>query len=182
MFSSQPFTSALVMSNPKMFKYEWIWYKTHPKGHLNAKKMPMRVHENIEVFYKKPPTYNPQMTHGHKRKVAKINYIRESDGNSCYGREVRNTFYDSTDRYPLDIQIFSNADQSNKLHPTEKPVKLCEYMIKTYTNEGETVLDNCMGSGTTGVAALNLHRNFIGIEIMKKYFDIAKERISNYNK
>ena len=110
LFSSQPFTSALIMSNPKMFKYEWIWHKTHPKGHLNAKKMPMRAHENIEVFYKKPPTYNPQMTHDHKRKVAKTNYIREADGNSCYGREVRKTSYDSTDRYPLDIQIFSNAD------------------------------------------------------------------------
>ena len=177
LFSSQPFTSALVMSNPKMYKYEWIWQKTHPKGHLNAKKMPMRAHENIEVFYKKPPLYNPQMTHGHKRKVANTNYIRESDGNSCYGREARNTSYDSTDRYPLDVQVFSNADQSKKLHPTEKPVELLEYLIKTYTNENDLVLDNCMGSGSTGVACKNLNRNFIGIELDENYFKIAKERI-----
>ena len=109
LFSSQPFTSQLILSNLKMFRYEWIWHKTHPKGHLNAKKMPMRAHENIEVFYKKPPTYNPQITHGHKRKVSKSNYIRESNGDSCYGKEIRNTSYDSTDRYPLDVQIFSNA-------------------------------------------------------------------------
>lgn len=179
LFSSQPFTSALVMSNPKMFKYEWIWQKTHPKGHLNAKKMPMRAHENICVFYKKPPTYNPQMTHGHKRKVAKTNYVRESDGNSCYGREIRKTSYDSTDRYPLDVQVFSNADQSNKLHPTQKPVELLEYLIKTYTNEGQVVLDNCIGSGSTAVAAINTNRKYIGFELDSTYYDIAKNRIEN---
>lgn len=180
LFSSQPFTSSLVMSNPKMFKYEWIWQKTHPKGHLNAKKMPMRAHENIEIFYKKPPLYNPQMTHGHKRKVAKTNYVRESDGNSCYGREVRNTSYDSTDRYPLDVQVFSNADQSKKLHPTEKPVELCEYLIKTYTNENMLILDNCMGSGTTGVACIKNNRKFIGIELDENYFQIASKRVAEY--
>lgn len=181
LFSSQPFTSALVMSNIKMFKYEWIWQKTHPKGHLNAKKMPMRAHENIEVFYNKPPTYNPQMTHNHKRKIANTNYIRESNGDSCYGKETRATFYDSTDRYPLDVQVFSNADQTNKLHPTQKPVALLEYLIKTYTNEGETILDNCMGSGSTGVAAINTNRNFIGIELDEKYYEIANERINEAN-
>lgn len=180
LFSSQPFTSSLVMSNPKMFKYEWIWQKTHLKGHLNAKKMPMRAHENIEIFYKKPPLYNPQMTHGHKRKVAKTNYVRESDGNSCYGREVRNTSYDSTDRYPLDVQVFSNADQSKKLHPTEKPVELCEYLIKTYTNENMLILDNCMGSGTTGVACIKNNRKFIGIELDENYFQIASKRVAEY--
>lgn len=179
LFSSQPFTSSLVASNLKMYKYEWIWQKTQPKGHLNAKKMPMRVHENIEVFYSKPPTYNPQMTHGHKRKIAKTNYIRESKGDSCYGTEIRNTFYDSTDRYPIDIQVFSNADQSNKLHPTQKPIELMEYFIKTYTNEGDWVLDNCMGSGTTGAAAKRLNRKFIGIELDPNYFEIAKNRIKN---
>lgn len=160
-----------------MFKYEWIWHKTHPKGHLNAKKMPMRAHENIEVFYKKPPTYNPQMTHGHNRKVARTNYVRESDGTSCYGKEVRNTNYDSTDRYPLDVQIFSNGDQSNKLHPTQKPAELIEYLIKTYTNEGELILDNCIGSGTTAVSCVNTGRNYLGFEKEKEYFDIAEERI-----
>lgn len=180
LFSCQPFTSALIMSNPKLYKYEWIWQKTHPKGHLNAKKMPMRAHENIEVFYKKLPIYHPQMTHGHKRKVAATKYIREADGNSCYGREVCVRSYDSTDRYPLDIQVFSNADHSNRLHPTQKPVALCKYFIKTYTNEGDTVLDNCMGSGTTGLACLQTGRNFIGIEKEKKYFDISEVRLREY--
>ncbi len=178
--ASQPFTSALVMSNTKMFKYEIIWQKTHPKGHLNAKKMPMRAHENVLVFYKKPPIYNPQMTHDHKRKVANTDYIRESDGNSCYGREVRKTSYDSTDRYPLDVQIFSNADQSNKIHTTQKPVKLFEWLIKTYTNENELVLDNCMGSGTTAIAAINTNRNYIGFELDNTYYDLASKRIKEH--
>ena len=180
--ASQPFTSSLIMSNAKMFKYEWIWQKTHPKGHLNAKKMPMRAHENVCVFYKKPPTYNPQMTHGHKRKVANTNYIRESDGDSCYGKENRVTFYDSTDRYPLDVQTFSNADQSNKLHPTQKPVELFEYLIKTYTNENEVVLDNCIGSGTTAIACMNTNRKYIGFELDKGYFDISQKRVSELRK
>jgi len=177
LFSSQPFTSALVMSNTKLFKYEWIWQKTHPKGHLNAKKMPMRAHENILVFYKKPPVYNPQKTQGHYRKIAKTNYIKESDGNSCYGREVRNTSYDSTERYPLDVQIFSNGNQNDKVHPTQKPVALCEYLIKTYTNEGELVLDNCGGSGTTAVACINTGRNYIIFETEKHYCEIMEQRI-----
>ena len=181
LFSSQPFTSFLIMSNPKMYKYEWIWQKTRPTGHLNAKKMPMKAHENIEIFYKKPPIYNPQMTHGHKRKVSKVNYTKEPNGMSCYGKEVRITSYDSTDRYPLDVQVFSNMEQSKKLHPTQKPVDLLEYLIKTYTNEGELVLDNCMGSGSTGVACINTNRNFIGMELDDKYFDIAKERIEKAN-
>jgi site-specific DNA-methyltransferase (adenine-specific) len=131
------------------------------------------------VFYKKQCTYNPQMTHGHRRKVAKTNYIKESNGNSCYGREVRNTFYDSTDRYPLDVQVFSNGNQMHKYHPTEKPVELLEYLVKTYTNTGDVVLDACMGSGTTGVAAVNLSRRFIGIELDKDYYNISKERIES---
>ena len=163
-----------------MYKYEWIWQKTHPKGHLNAKKMPMRAHENIEVFYKKPPTYNPQMTHGHKRKVANTNYIRELDGNSCYGREVRNTSYDSTDRYPLDVQVFSNADQSNKIHQTQKPVEIYEYLIKTYTNPNELVLDSTAGSMTLAIAAINTNRNYICIEKDKEIFDVGKKRVEEY--
>lgn len=182
LFSSQPFTSALIMSNPKMFKYEWIWHKTHPKGHLNAKKMPMRAHENIEVFYKKPPTYNPQMTHGHKRKVAKTNYIREADGDSCYGREVRNTSYNSTDRYPLDIQIFSNADQSNKIHNTQKPVELYRYFMRTYTNEGETVLDFSAGSMTCAIAGIDENRKVICIEKDEKIFGLGKNRVIKHQK
>lgn len=177
--ATQPFTSALIMSNPKLFKYEWIWQKTHPKGHLNAKKQPMRAHESILVFYKSPCTYNPQKTTGHSRKVAKTSYVKEHTGDSVYGREVRNTNYDSTERYPITVQVFPNADLTNVLHPTQKPVDLMEYLIKTYTNEGDIVLDNCMGSGTTGVACVNTSRRFIGIEKDEKYFHIAKERIEN---
>ena len=180
LFSSQPFTSSLIMSNPKMYKYEWIWHKTHPKGHLNAKKMPMRAHENIEVFYKKPPTYNPQMTHGHKRKVAKTNYIREVDGDSCYGREVRNTSYDSTDRYPLDVQIFSNADQSNKIHQTQKPVELYRYFMRTYTDEWETVLDFSAGSMTCAIAAIEENRKCICIEKEEDIFRAGEKRVMKY--
>lgn len=180
LFSSQPFTSVLVMSNPKMYKYEWIWQKTHPKGHLNAKKMPMRAHENIEVFYKKTPTYNPQMTHGHKRKVANSNYIRESNGDSCYGREVRITSYDSTDRYPLDVQIFSNADQRNKIHRTQKPVEIYEYFMRTYTNRGDIVLDFAAGSMSLAIAAINTGRYYICFEKDREIFNLGSQRVKEH--
>lgn len=175
--AAQPFTSALVMSNPKLFKYEWIWHKTHPKGHLNAKKQPMRAHESILVFYKSPPVYNPQKTQGHARKVAKTNYVKVADGSSVYGSEVRNTEYDSTERYPLSVQIFSNADLTNVIHPTQKPVALFEYLIKTYTNEGDLVLDNCAGSFTTAVACENLNRNWICMEQDREYCKVGWKRI-----
>lgn len=180
--AAQPFTSALIMSNPNLFKYELIWEKTHPKNHLNAKKQPMRAHENILIFYKKPPTYNPQKTYGHKRKVAHTNYTKEADGNSVYGKEVRKTSYDSTERYPTSVQTISNADLTNLIHPTQKPVPLMEWLIKTYTNKGDLVLDNCFGSGTTGIACISTERNFIGIEKEKKYFDKANERIWQYSR
>lgn len=175
LFSAQPFTSLLIQSNLKNFKYEWIWHKTHPKGHLNAKKQPMRAHENICVFYKKQPTYNPQMTTGHQRKVAKSLHTRKN--NRCYGKDTKDTFYDSTERYPLDVQLFSNGDQRKKMHPTQKPVELCEYLIKTYTNESDVVLDNCIGSGTTAVACINTNRRFIGIEKEWDYCKVANKRI-----
>lgn len=178
LFSLQPFTAKLIMSNIKLYRYEWIWVKTHPRGHLNANRMPMRAHENIEIFYKKLPLYNPQMTHGHKHKVAKSDYIREADGNGCYGREVRHNIYNSSDRYPLDVQIFSTGDQSKKLHPTQKPVELLEYLIKTYTREEDIVLDNCMGSGRTGVACIHTKRKFIGMELEKKFFELSEEEIT----
>lgn len=177
LFSTQPFTARLINSNLKLYRYEWIWHKTQAKGHLNAKKMPLRAHENIEVFYKKPPTYNPQKTTGHKRKVAKNNYVREADGGSCYGREKRKTVYDSCERYPVDVVKVSSGDQTKRYHVTQKPVELLEYLIKTYTNEGETVLDNCMGSGSTGVACVNTGRQFIGMELEDKYYKTACERI-----
>ena len=146
LFSAQPFTTELISSNKAMYRYEWIWKKTQPSGFMNAKKMPLRIHENIEIFYRKPPTYNPQMTHGHQRKTATAYGTRESDGSSCYGREERNYTYDSTDRYPVDVLQYSTGDKAKRLHPTQKPVDLLEYLVKTYTNTGETVLDNCMGA------------------------------------
>ena len=160
-----------------MFKYTWVWNKILPRGHLNAKKMPLRVFEDIVVFYSKPCVYNPQKTQGHKRKVARTKYEKEGDGSQVYGKESRDTFYDSTERYPTGIVEISTANQHNKVHPTQKPVALMEYLIKTYTNEGDTVLDFTMGSGTTGVACKNLGRGFIGIEKDEKYFNIAKERL-----
>lgn len=175
MTASQPFTSVIICSNLDMFKYSLVWEKTTASGHLNAKKMPMRAHEDILVFYKKPPMYNPEMTHGHARKTATAD--RGKKLSDCYGEQKGVTRYDSTSRYPRSVIKTSTDKQKSKLHPTQKPVSLMEYLIKTYTNESETVLDFTMGSGTTGVACKNLNRNFIGIELDKGYFDIAKERI-----
>ena len=173
-----PFDKVLGSSNLPMLKYEWIWEKTHPTGHLNAKKMPMKAHENALVFYKSIGTYNPQKTFGHPRKTATV---RTTEISSVYGmqKQVGKT-YDSTERYPRSVLKISSDKQTSNFHPTQKPVALMEYFIKTYTNEGETVLDNCMGSGTTGVACKNLGRKFIGIEKNLDYFEIAKNRIEQY--
>ena len=173
LFSQMPFTIELVHSNFKLFRYEWIWKKTMSTGFLNAKKMPLKQHENIVVFYKKLPLYNPQMREGFQP----YSTARGSK-NTNYGK-FDNTYISSSngDRYPVDIIEFKHDKE--KLHPTQKPVALLEYLIKTYTNEKETVLDNCMGSGSTGVACKKLNRNFIGIELDEKYFEIAKERIEN---
>ena len=174
-----PFDKVLGVSNLKMLKYEWIWEKTSATGHLNAKKMPMKAHENILVFYKKPPTYNPQKTTGHERKVSTAKHKRNSKNSSNYG-ESSATTYDSTERYPRSVQLFSTDKQKSSLHPTQKPVALFEYLIRTYSNEGETVLDNCMGSGTTAVACMNTNRNYIGFELDKDYYELANERIINH--
>lgn len=175
--SAQPFTTKLIASNYDMFKHCWYWNKVLPRGHLNAKKMPLRVIEELVIFYNKPPTYNPQKTVGHKRKVANTVYTKTGDGKQVYGAENRNTFYDSTERYPTGLLEISTTNQHGKIHPTEKPLALMEYFVKTYTNEGDTVLDFCMGSGTTGLACRNLNRNFIGIEKDPAYFNVAKNRI-----
>ena len=179
MTAAQPFTSSLIMSNIKMFKYTWVWNKVLPRGHLNVKKMPLRIFEDIVVFYNKPCTYNPQKTTGHKRKIAKTKYNKEGDGSQVYGKEMRDTFYDSSERYPTGIIEISTANQHGKVHPTQKPVELMEYLIKTYTNEGELVLDFTMGSGSTGVACVSTNRNFIGIEKDESYFKIAEQRIAS---
>lgn len=187
LFAQTPFDKVLGVSNLENLRYEIIWQKTAPTGFLNAKKMPMKAHENVLVFYKKLPTYNPQMTQGHPRKVsskksrtnsANRHTKKSLKGESNYGvfaNEIEG--YDSTERYPLSVQVFAKDQQRENYHPTQKPVALLEWLIKTYSNEGDLVLDNCMGSGSTGVACVNLNRNFIGMELTEQYFEIAKERI-----
>ena len=189
LFGSEPFSSALRMSNIKNYKYDWIWEKTHAKGHLNAKRMPMKAHELISVFYSKQPTYNPIKTKGHKRKISSQSsrdksIARGHKKDKVYQDEIIGKCgdYDSTERYPRSIQVFKSDMQKSKLHPTQKPIALMEYLIKTYTNENETVLDFTMGSGSTGVAAKNTNRNFIGIEQDENYFNISKERINKEEK
>lgn len=174
MTAQTPFDKVLGMSNLSMLRYEWIWEKTAATGHLNAKKAPMKSHENILVFYTNLPTYNPQKTTGHRPTNS---YTKRNGDGDCYGKTVKVSGGGNTDRYPRSIQIFPSDKQKVRLHPTQKPVALMEYLIKTYTLEGETVLDFTMGSGTTGVACKNLNRNFIGIEKDEKYFEIAKSRI-----
>jgi len=174
--ASQPFTSALVMSNIKEFKYDWSWTKTTASGHLNAKKMPLRCHEDICVFSQGRIAYNPQKTQGHLRKIAN-NVDRSKKLSDCYGKQKSVTSYDSTERYPRSSFTTSTDRQKSRLHPTQKPVALMEYLIRTYTNEGEVVLDNVMGSGTTGVACIKLRRYFIGIDQDTKYFNTAAQRL-----
>ena len=172
LFSQPPFDKILACSNLKMFRYEWIWQKENSTGFLNAKKMPLKIHENILVFYKKLPTYNPQMRLGFKPYRCKQGRHTTNYGDYKQGHLTES----NGERYPIDI---INFQREVSLHPTQKPVALLEYLIKTYTNESETVLDNCMGSGSTGVACVNTNRNFIGFELDENYFDIAKTRINN---
>ena len=171
--ASQPFTSALVMSNIKMFKYEWIWNKNRGTGIFNAKKAPLKSHENVLVFYSKQPKYNPQMTEGEPY-TAKQGKQSDSFGLNT-GKEI--ITINKGERYPLSSQYFISTNGHN-VHPTQKPVALFEYLIKTYTNEGDLVLDNCAGSGTTGVAARNTGRNFILMEKEQEYIDIINKRLS----
>jgi len=180
--ASQPFASLLVTSNLKYFRYDWIWKKNKSTGFLNAKKMPLRNHESILIFYKNLPTYNPQKTQGH----SPVNsYCKNTSDGTNYGKtKLGISGGGQTDRYPLSIQEFSvvNNDNShgNKSHPTQKPVELFEYLIRTYTNAGDIVLDNCCGSGTTGIAAINSGRNYILIEKNIEYFNMADNRLRSY--
>ena len=175
--ASQPFTSALIMSNPKMFKYEWIWQKDGGSNFATTKYQPMKEHENVLVFCQGSTTYNQQKQDrvgSRKGKVTKT--IDSGRKDSVYGsQEGVGTLLVPELRCPSSVQRFV---RERGLHPTQKPVALCEYLIKTYTNEGEWVLDNCMGSGTTGVACKNLNRKFIGIEKDETYFKIAQDRIA----
>jgi DNA modification methylase len=174
--SKQPFTSQLIMSNIKDFRYTLVWEKSKSTGYLNSKKMPLVSHEDIVVFYKKLPTYNPQMTQGTPYDKGKAVRDTESYGKQTKEIHVKN---DNGLRYPRSVQYFVTAESEGGFHPTQKPIKLFEWLIKTYTNENDIVCDITMGSGTTGVAAINTNRNFIGIEKDEKYFEIAKQRIES---
>lgn len=173
LFSAQPFTSVLVNSNLRDWRSEWIWEKGNATGFLNAKKQPLRAHENIEVFYRRQPTYNPQFTHGHERRTSK----RKTVNSECYGKALTLTKYDSTSRYPRDVQFFSSDKQTGNYHPTQKPLALVQYLIETYSNPGDTVLDFTMGSGTAGVACQQTERNFIGIEKDAAIYRTACQRM-----
>jgi len=172
LFGSEPFSSALRMSNIKNYKYDWVWNKVKPSGHLNAKHRPMTLIENVIIFNVKRENYNPIMT-AQKPRTSK-NYI--DNKKDQYGSE-KQVCKVVNKKHPKQIIEISNANQKGKQHPTQKPVALMGYLIKTYTNENETVLDFTMGSGSTGVACKNTNRDFIGIELDKGYYDIACKRI-----
>jgi len=180
LFAQTPFDKVLGNSNLKMLKYEWIWEKTQATGHLNAKKMPMKAHENILIFYKNTPTYNPIKTFGHKLKVSSAKHKEKTLTNQSeiYNKSDNFSDYSSTERYPRSVLKFASDKQKVALHSTQKPLALCKYLIETYTNEGALILDNAMGSGTTCLAAKELNRNYIGIEKEEKYYDISKTRLS----
>lgn len=173
-FSQMPFGAELVLSNKKIYRYEWIWQKNCAVGFMNAKKMPLRCHENILVFYRKLPTYNPQFTQGKP-------YLRKNYAFSLIYSNQKSVTTNNADgkRYPVDILKFNIPKKRTEKqpHPTQKPVALIEYLIKTYTNEGEIVLDPFIGSGTTAVACIKSDRNFVGYELDEKYFEICQKRI-----
>lgn len=172
--AQSPFDKVLGASNLKMLKYEWIWEKNRGTGHLNAKKMPMKNHENILVFYKKPPTYNPQMREGEPYQRLNCSKNALNKGNYGKTKDSHDTISDGK-RYPLTVLEFPVVERT--IHPTQKPVDLFEYLIKTYTNEGEIILDNCMGSGTTAVAAILTNRKYIGFETEREYIELTNKRL-----
>nr|WP_295602474.1 site-specific DNA-methyltransferase [uncultured Terrisporobacter sp.] len=184
LFGQDKFTAKTMLSNEKMHRYNLVWNKVLTSGFLNAGRMPLREHEDIMIFYKKSPTYNPQFTEGKplhgmgaKFKKIKNNNNNYNDFNSCNNPSANRE--GDTKKYPKSILTFPRKSSSKMLHPTEKPVELLEYLIKTYSNEGDVILDNCMGSGSTGVACLKTNRDFIGIELDKGYFNMSKNRIEN---
>jgi len=193
LFGSEPFSSALRMSNIKNYKYDWIWHKNMGGGFATAKKLPMKRHEIISIFYNKLPTYNPQFqdysdsTKKRFKDGEKVNRIKQLSNstnqiNNGLSFEGEQGIELKRGKYPESVQFFKNVPNANRvrLHPTQKPTALMEYLIKTYTNEKETVLDFTMGSGSTGVACININRNFIGIEMDDNYFDIATKRLAQH--
>lgn len=175
LFAQQPFTSNLIMSNPKLFRYEIIYEKANSTGFLNANKMPLKSHENICVFYKKLTTYNPQMTEGKPYYNGSSKEFGDVYGNQKIKKAIT---VNNGKRYPRSVVKYSR--DTGRYHATQKPVDLLEYLIKTYSNENEIVLDNTMGSGSTGIACLNTNRYFIGIEMDSGIFKIAKDRIEKH--
>lgn len=184
LFANGMFTADLMTSNRKLWKYNLVWDKVLPSGFLNAKKMPMRSHEDLCVFYKKPPTYNPQMVEGnacHSRGKAVGKLQEDFSRNTNYG-ELKAVQTEGNQKYPKSVLTFQKPHPSTTVHPTQKPVECLEWLIKTYTNEGEIVLDNCIGSGSTAVAALKTKRRFVGFETDPQYIELANNRIeSTYN-
>ena len=175
LFGSGMFTAKLMMSQPKLWRYNLIWYKDRPTGFLNANRMPLRAHEDILVFYRKKPIYHPQMKNGtpnHSR-----GHKRGKNMGGCYGKYGERSTVVADSKYPTSVLKFSK-DWHQGQHPTQKPVDLIRYLIRTFTNEGDVVLDNCIGSGTCAVACIKEHRHFIGYEMDEKYFNMAKLRIS----
>lgn len=178
LFGTEPFSSHLRLSNLKMFRYDIIWEKERPTNIFFCKKQIAKVHETISVFYKKQPTYNSQMA---DRKFTTIGMFGKDKTSLTHNNQTYkySEDYDKTKTYPRSIQKFNRDTLKGSLHPTQKPVALCEFLIKTYTDKNDLVLDNCAGSGTTGVACINTKRNFILIEKEEKYYKIAEERINN---
>lgn len=181
LFAQGKFYVNLVSSNMKMFRYDLVWDKELISGFLNAKRMPLRRHEQIAVFYKHLPTYNPQFTEGKPLHSKGTAYKEKKLTNNNYGdfEPTDDNRAGSTEKYPTSIMKFQKPHPSVCVHPTEKSVSLLEYLVKTYTNEGDTVLDNCMGSGSTGIACKNTNREFIGMELDEKYFEIARNRLED---
>lgn len=176
-----PFAAKLIASNPTWFRYEWVWEKTSAKGHLSASTRPLRAHELVLVFAQKQPTYNPQKWQIEEAKRTKRKTLTMTGSVGAYGVEQKQRKLDDGSRFPRSVLKFGNASSkvaSRNFHPTQKPVALMEYLIRTHSNEGDLVLDNCMGSGTTGVACANTGRHFIGIESDATYFSIAEYRLA----
>lgn len=182
LFGSEPFSSYLRLSNINIYRYDWIWQKSKAGNFMSVKKQPQKMHENISVFYKKQPTYNPQMEDS--TRISSRNKGKKTNVNILDLSFDTPEYVDNGKRYPYSIQFYSNQsgelNNINRIHPTQKPVPLFEYLIKTYTNEGETVLDNCMGSGTTAIACMNTNRNFIGFELDEDYYKQATTRIEQH--
>lgn len=175
LFAQSPFDKVLACSHFKTYRYEWVIEKTRATGHLNAKKMPMKAHESVLIFYKHRPVYHPQMTMGHKP----VNtYTKSTNDGACYGKTTtRRSGGGNTNRYPRDVLKFSWDTQILNLHPNQKPLDLCLYFLRTYTNPGFIVLDSCMGSGSIGVACQQLNLSYIGIEKSLKYYWRSKNRL-----